>query len=274
MRARTEILWILSFLIFPFILNYAQTTHRPSTSKNVKINSAVLLPKPECEISSSIGFPQKATNNSVFGRVVDLKSIQPLESVVILLLDSLKNVRAIEKSGKDGIFLFDKIKFDKIYIKTYRLGYVSTFTGPFNLSAHDTLRMIIKLEAVPIPLDEVIVTAHNRVPKLERVKYYWRKENLTGHFITAQDFLDRGINSTFVIFRGVPGLLVRGDRIFFTQYMTASLSQTNPSPLIYVDEILMNIDDEGIFGDPISWVVPEDILGIEVYNVANAPMRY
>ena len=43
---------------------------------------------------------------------------------------------------------------------------------------------------------------------------------------------------------------------------------------MYSDELLMNIYDTWIFGDPISGAVPEEILGIEVYNEANAPMRY
>jgi len=211
------------------------------------------------------------TNNAktVRGVVIDIKSKQPLKDVIVMIVDTAKVIRAMQESDSSGVFIITGIKQDRFKVRTYRYGYVKTITGPYNLTTHDTLSMLIKIEAVPFTLKEVVVIAKRRDINLDMVNFYRRKKMGMGHYVTWNDFKDRVLSSIYDIFRGIPGVIVGDKTIFLARYAASSIGATKPQPLIYVDGMLLS---NGV--DNIGWLSPESVQAVEVYNAINAPMQY
>lgn len=204
---------------------------------------------------------------TVSGIVVDLNTNEPLKGVTVIILDAFNNVHYMKTTDSKGVFLIDGIKEDKFNVRTYRYGYVNTTTGPYNLSSHNTINMLIRLENVPIPLEEVVVTSTKTLPNLEQVNFYERKEQGIGHYATWNDFKDRGLSSIYDIFRGMPGLVVTNNGIFFARYSSAVSGVSQSQPSIYVDGMLTINND-------ITWLNPESVQAVETYNGLSAPAKY
>lgn len=206
---------------------------------------------------------------TVQGIVIDVKTNEPIKSVVVMIIDTANVICAMQNTDSTGVFNITGIKHDRIIVRTYRLGYVSTTTGPYNLALHDTLKMVIRLEAIPIVLKEAVVTAKKIDPYLERAHFYERKKMGMGHYVTWDDFKDRGLSSVYDILRGIPGVIVRGENISLARYSASSIGSTATQPLIYVDGILMPNETANV-----SWRSPENVQAVEVYNGINAPQQY
>ena len=88
-----------------------------------------------------------------------------------------------------------------------------------------------------------------------------------GHYLTYNDFKDRGVSNVYDIFRGMPGLIVRNNGVFFARYFATSIRSDPPQPLIYIDGML-TIDSD------ITWLNPESVQAVEVYNNNFAPVEY
>src|SRR3972149_8268028 len=132
-------------------------------------------------ISFLILFQFNLPAKTVIGIVTDVKSGQPLESVMVMIIDTANTIRAMEMSDSSGAFIITGITQNKFQLRTYRYGYVSTTTGPYNLTTHDTLSMLIRLEATPFTLAEIEVTAKKIDPHLDKVHFYERKALAAGH---------------------------------------------------------------------------------------------
>ncbi len=206
---------------------------------------------------------------TVRGVVIDVKSNEPLKDVVVMVIDTANVIRAMQNTDSAGVFIITGLKEAIFKVRTYRYGYVSTTTGPYNLSRHDTLGMLIRLEATPFELKEVVVTATRVIPYLDRVHFYERKEMRSGHFVTWNDFKNRGLSSVYDIFRGIPGLIVKNNTVYFLRYAANAMGGTAPQPLIYVDGALLPNEPDNIW-----WLNPENVLAIETYNVNWAPEEY
>ncbi len=208
-------------------------------------------------------------SKTIRGIVIDVNTNKPLKDVVVMIIDTSNAVRFMQMTDSTGVFVITGIKENKFNVRTYRYGYVSTTTGPYNLASHDTLKMLIRLEATPLEMKEIVITATRIEPYLDRVHFYERKKMGMGHYITYKDFKNRGLSSVYDIFRGIPGLIVSNNSVFFARYSSASMDESSPQPLIYIDGILV---PNGI--DNISWLSPESVLAVEVYNSINAPEEY
>ena len=226
-------------------------------------------------ISFLILFQFNLPAKTVIGVVTDVKSGQPLKDVIIMIVDTTNTMRAMEMSDSSGVFIITGITQNKFQLRTYRYGYVSTTTGPYNLTTHDTLSMLIRLEATPFTLAEIEVTAKKIDPYLDKVNFYERKNSGNGKFITWEDIKNRGIFDVYQIFKSVPGLLSAGKRITLSRYSAISMGESYPEPVTYIDGLFI---PEG-FGlseiiGTIGFLNPDDILAIEVYNAINAPVQY
>ena len=208
-------------------------------------------------------------SKTIRGIVIDVNTNKPLKDVVVMIIDTSNAVRFMQMTDSTGVFVITGIKENKFNVRTYRYGYVSTTTGPYNLATHDTLSMLIRLEATPLELKEVVITATRREPYLDRVHFYERKKMGMGHYITYKDFKNRGLSSVYDIFRGIPGLIVRSNTVSFLRYAARSLGATAPQPLIYLDGSLLPNEPGNV-----EWLSPESILAIEVYANNWAPAEY
>ena len=198
---------------------------------------------------------------------MDVKSNDPLKDVVVMIVDTSDVIRSMHMTDSSGVFIITGIKQKLFKVRTYRYGYVSTTTGPYDLTKHDTLSMIVRLEAVPIALSgEVVVSATRTIPYLDKVHFYERKKMGMGHYITYNDFKDRGLTNVYEIFRSIPGLIVaQRNGVYFIRYLASSIG----APSIYVDGMLMPNESNVLF-----WLNPKDVLAVEEYTDSEAPLRY
>jgi len=245
-----------AFLIFSFMIFFSSAVLIFPQTKDITKKELTTISR-----SDSINI------KTVRGVVIDIKSKQPIKDVVVMIVDTANVIRVAQESDSSGVFFITGIMNDKFKVKTSRNGYIGTITGPYNLAAHDTLNMIIKLEAVPKKLREVVVTAKKMNPYLDSVHFYERRDQGLGRFATWMDFKVRGLSNVYDIFRGIPGLIVKNGRVFFARYASSSLGGTEPQPSIYVDGFLANNSD-------IDWLSAENIEAVEIYNDFYAPAQY
>ncbi len=246
------------FIIFSFLFFYS--------------SAALIFPQTKDTLKQKLTVVSRSDTQKVKivrGVVINVKSKKPLKGVIVMVIDTTNVIRVMQESDSSGVFFITGIKQNKFKVKTNKNGYVGTITGPYNLAAHDTLTMLIKLEAVPFTLREVVVTAKKTNINLDMVNFYKRKKMGLGRYATWNDFKDRGLSSVYDIFRGIPGLIVRNNTVALARYATSSLGANMPQPLIYVDGMLLS---NGI--DNIGWLSPESVQAIEVYNAITAPMKY
>ena len=212
---------------------------------------------------------QNLSAGTVRGVVIDVRTTDPLNNVVIMVVDTTNNIRATSMTDSSGVFLITEVKQKKFFIKSYRLGYVNITAGPYNLTGDDTLNMTIKLEALPFMLDEAVITGKKVDPYLDEVDFYKRKKLGMGHYITSDDFKGRTLPNAYDIFRGIPGLIVENDKVYFSRYSSSSLNATAVQPLIYIDGTLL-VDTNYNLG----WLNPEIVSGVEIYDGIKAPVQY
>ena len=187
-----------------------------------------------------------------------------------MVLDTANVIHTMQNTDSTGTFAFENIRLDRFKVRTYRYGYVSTITGPYNLTAHNNLDMLIKVESVPLTMKQVSVSANEINPYLENVHFYARKEMGNGYYRTWKDFKDRGLNNVYNIFTGIPGLTVTRSGVYFTRYA----GESQQGPLIYVDGQYISPQAIGPSVGALGWLNPRDVLAVEVYNAVNAPMEY
>ena len=205
---------------------------------------------------------------TVCGVVIDVNSNEPLKGVTVMVLDTANVIHTMQNTDSTGAFTIKNVKLDRFKVRTYRYGYVSTVTGPYDITTHNNLDMLIRVESVPLTMKEVSVSAKEINPYLENVHFYDRKEMGTGYYRTWKDFKDRGLNNVYNIFTGIPGLTVTRSGVYFTRY------ESQQGPLIYVDGLYISPQAQGPGVGAIGWLNPEDVLAVEVYNAINAPIEY
>jgi len=227
-----------------------------------KINRILLL------ILLLIIFHFYVSAKTLHGMVIDVNSKEPLKGVTVMVLDSANVIHLMQTTDSTGAFAFENIKLDRFKVRTYRYGYVSTITGPYNLTARNNLDMLIKVESVPLTMREVSVSAKEINPYLENVHFYVRKKMGNGYYRTWKDFKDRELNNVYNIFTGIPGLTVTRSSVYFTRYASQQ------GPLIYVDGQYISPQATSPSVGALGWLNPSDVLAVEVYNAVNAPMEY
>ncbi len=198
---------------------------------------------------------------------VDIKSNQPLKDVMVMIIDTANVNRVMQSPDCSGVFFITGIKQDKFKANTYGYGHANTTIGPYNFTNHDKLNTLIKSEAVPVSLGEVGVNTTKTNQYLDSVQFYERRYQGLGYYVTWNDFKDRGLSNVYDIFRGIPGLIVNNNRVFFARYAVSSFRITEPKPSIYVDGMLINNSN-------IEWLSPESVQAVEVYNHLYAPIQY
>lgn len=201
---------------------------------------------------------------TVKGIIVDKSTNQPVANSIVMLLEKGK-INALGMADSLGMFSFDNLRLDKFTIHAKRFGYGEVYAGPFNISKLDTFKVVIKLEAQLILLDETVVTGKRENPSLSN--FYKRRQEGTGSFLTRDEFKDRQLNYFTDVLRSVPGLIVLdnqdGLQIFFSRY------RMYQSPSIYIDGIAL--DDPGM----LNRLNPNDVEAVEFYKSSTyAPMQY
>lgn len=226
-------------------------------------------------ITLSILIYSNLSAKEVKGIIVDYSSLKPIEKAVVMLLHQNK-IYSMIATDSTGMFSFGNIDLDRFYIKAKRIGYAEALTGPLRIPTSDTLKMIIKLDAQEITMDEVVVREKFTEEWLENEGYYKRKEIGMGHFLKVDELKDRTFGNVSQILRTIPGIVIyptsnniKNGEFGPQIYSNRSLAIGGGQVTVYLDGI--PLDSAGI----IDSFNPNDIAAVEFYpSTSTAPAQY
>jgi len=252
------------------------------------------------------GLPSQADAQVLRGRLLDVDTDDPVVGGVVTLIDSLGNRVRTVVTGDDGAYLFSAIRPGQYLVEARRVGYRVWVDGPIVLDAGEEWESAFHLQAIPVPLDPVEVTAPATVYEayLQRVGFYERQMSDFGHFITRDDIEIRAPERMTDLLHYIPGVqaLPSGSGLGRAGigFRGSRLSQGGAChPRVYIDGIVVIRGDARARGldvqgfpdfavevrrtDPSmrgeialdDFLVPEDVQGVEVYRRASeVPARF
>ena len=107
---------------------------------------------------------------------------------------------------------------------------------------------------------------------LEAIGFTQRKRGLSGHFMTAEEIMQRGPNLLTDVFRTVPMLRVVRDGMFEYRVESARATTLGPSCVqFFVDGTVYRMVDPG---DLDRMMPPTQVGAIEVYAGSAAPLEF
>ncbi|HSY82594.1 MAG TPA: carboxypeptidase regulatory-like domain-containing protein [Gemmatimonadaceae bacterium] len=199
----------------------------------------------------------------VVGRIVDEKGA-PVPHVDVARAGS--HIKTA--TGDSGRFALRDLPAGSQTIQVRKVGFTATDTA-LMLSSKSPVEFAMTLHSAAVTLSKVNVDAA-REAALERVGFEHRRKAGFGHFLTADDANNRGAVRLSDLARTIPGLIVRETRSGQQVILQGrGKSTSNRGCVAYMvdnapfyDRPLGSIDDV---------VRPEDIIGLEVYDAAEAP---
>jgi hypothetical protein len=226
-------------------------------------------------VITSLLFITSISAKEIKGIIVDYSTMKPIDKAVVMLLHQNK-IYSMVATDSMGVFSFGNIELDRFYVKAKRIGYAEALTGPLRIPNSDTLKLIIKLEAQEITLDEVVIREKFTEEWLEKEGYYKRKDIGMGKFLKVSDIKGRTFGNISQILQTIPGLVVKpttnnikngqfGPQIFSNRSLAIGGGQVT----VYVDGI--PLDEAGL----IDIFNPNDIAAFEFYpSSSTAPAKY
>jgi Carboxypeptidase regulatory-like domain len=200
----------------------------------------------------------------IVGRVVDEKGV-PIPHVDMALAGTHQQTT----TNDSGSFALRNLPAGSQTIEVRKVGFLAADTA-LTLSARQPVQFQLTLHAAAVRLGTVAVQAA-RQAALERVGFDHRKKTGQGHFLTAEDIHNRGATLFSDIARTIPGLLVvRMPRTGQTVIMQGrGMSITSRGCVAYsIDGAPYQDIPRGSID---TFVHPEDIIGLEVYQSSEAP---
>lgn len=211
--------------------------------------------------------PLNLPAKTVFGVRFEGNSKKPLQDYKLILIDTINIIHPVQTSEYKEELNIIGSEFDIFKVKTGSYGYIKASISPNFLERRYKFDSKDRKEVVPNLLKDAISNVKNIIPYLDSIQFYERRSQGLGYYVTWNDFKDRGLLNVYDIFRGIPGLIVKNNRVFFVRYAVSSFIKTEPKPSIYVDGMLINDNN-------IEWLPPESVDAVEVYNHLYAPIQY
>lgn len=170
-------------------------------------------------------------------------------------------------AGDDGSFTIDSLGPGLHLLEVRRIGYRPTLSELLVGDASDDVDIEVTLDALPLQLEEITVTAERTVFVSSRLRdFYDRRDAGFGTYLTKWDIEEQAPMFVTDVLRRAPGVMVRpsgfGNTVEF-------LRGGGCTPSVYIDGMRLGVRDIDGF------LRPEDVHGIEVYTSAlTAPMQY
>ena len=200
--------------------------------------------------------PLNLPAKTVFGVRSEGHSKKSLQDYKLILTNTTNIIHPVQTlEYKEELNIINS-KFDIFKVRTGSYGYIKASINPNFLERQYKFNSEDRKE-----------TVKNIIPYLDSIQFYERRSQGLGYYVTWNDFKDRGLLNVYDIFRGIPGLIVKNNNIFFARYAVTSFVKTEPKPSIYVDGMLINNNN-------IEWLYPESVDAVEVYNHIYAPIQY
>jgi hypothetical protein len=198
----------------------------------------------------------------VVGRISDDKGKPIAHADVSLAGSRLKTV-----TGDSGTFALRDLPAGSQTIEVRKLGFAATDTA-LMLSSKSPVQFDMILHAAPVTLSTVNVGAL-REAALVRVGFERRKKGGIGHYLTEEQVRNSGAMEVSDLMRTMPGFIVRQTRLGQVILQGRGQSIANRGCVAYVIDRVPFTDQP--LGTIDSFVKPDDIIGLEAYDPAEAP---
>jgi hypothetical protein len=196
------------------------------------------------------------------GRVMDRTSNEPVQDAVVEVLNPAGRRVHQARTDRDGFFVFELRQAGEYRVRTARIGYSTTTSGPVQVEERQSVQVEIKLSTGEVQLEALTVTARSQPPRsnfLEREGFYDREKMGFGLFLTSAELNQRHATQTADLFRGLAGVQVTSAG--GTRYnVSMSRNSGNCPPRILLDAGPVSGSDLD------SFVQPQDIEAIEIYR--------
>lgn len=252
------------------------------------------------------GHPGPGDAQTLRGRLLDLDTNEPVPGGVVTLIDSLGARVQTVVTGDDGVYVFPDVRPGHYLVEARRIGYRMWVDGPIVLEDGEEWESEFHLQAIPVQLDPVEVTAPATAYEayLQRVGFYERQKSDFGHFITRRDIEARAPERMSDLLHSIPGVQALPSTSGLSRagigFRGSRLSQGGAChPRVYIDGLIVIRGDARARGldvqgfpdfatevrrtDPSlrgeialdDFLMPEDVQAVEVYRRASeVPARF
>lgn len=162
-------------------------------------------------------------------------------------------------TGEDGRFRFDSLAPGRHQVRVHYLGYTTNPRDVELRNRHSTSAELWLERTVLAVEDLEVEVTRPRVDPMAGFKR--RRDDGLGVFLDRGDINERNPAHTSDLFRSMAGVSVTPNRMGMARVTVRRFGQ-RCSPSVYVDGILTA-------GLPVDFVMPESIIGIEVYRGAS-----
>lgn len=227
--------------------------------------------------------PFNVAGQTLRGRVVDSTTGAGIPDAIIRLVTMLDSVVATATADTSGYFDMRGPGSGEFRVAAERTSYLTQTSGPIRLTAGATTEVILRLSVGAVPLEPITVVAESRVPWLDRVGFYTRKDRGFGRFIERPDIDKRNPRRFSELFQGVPGVRViyHGPAQGYDVQMRAGgvsgfgSSNSQCLPNVYVDGLKVADSQPPAQRYDLNAIVPTDVEAVEIYSsVAQLPAEY
>jgi hypothetical protein len=199
----------------------------------------------------------------ISGTVLDQDGWRAVQGARVRLLDLDGMARTTDESGR---FLFTDVPRGIHEIEIQHLAF-GRGTYLINVLPGETVHVEVRLEANPIVLDSMVITATVERSRLGIVGFTERQRRGWGHFFEGEDAEAWRIRH---VLSRVPGLRIQQGRSAFDLRVTFRRGVRVCTPEIYLDRVLQrwangNVEDV---------VTGLEIEGIEIYRGTETPMEF
>jgi protocatechuate 3,4-dioxygenase beta subunit len=170
---------------------------------------------------------------------------------------------------EDGGFRFIGVPSGTQMLVARSISY-STAAQQIDVTPREPIDVTLTLGEKSVTLDTVIVTARRNIA-LEKNGFSARKHAGGGHFFTAEDFDHRKPNYVTDMLKNLPSIMVRNVTGGSVIVGRTSSPYVRPCTRVWVDGFEWT---SVMPGDLDSFVNPNDVIGMEVYQGDEVPSRF
>lgn len=217
--------------------------------------------------------PGPLSAQTVQGIVLEARLGFPVEGAHVLLLDAEGTGHAQTFTDAEGRFLLRAPSRGEYRVRVGYLGQADVESQPLALGP-DPTQVLLHINLQPLELEEITVEVGSTWRRgLERVGFYRRQRTgFSGYFLTEEEIAERRPIQTTDLLRGLPGVMMRPNRLGFGWTVLFTRSAERCAPEVVLDGFPVETDAYTTVDD---LVHPSNIAAVEVHtSLATMPILY
>jgi hypothetical protein len=194
----------------------------------------------------------------------------PLFGAAIMLLDSTDTAVRWAESDSTGRLVLNVPRAGQYRLYADRFGYAELLSDTFALRQDGPVALELRMVPMPLELEAVVVTAEQRRARLERQGFYRRRDRSMGYFFDTEEIQAINPMRTSDLFRRVPGVIVRRNRVGGA--VATTWRGAGPCPMkIVLDGYKLDLSEDALD----HWVSADEVIGVEVFpGGVGAPVQH